>query len=266
MIDINQFPNTVIDDCLLINGDCLSVMDKLIEQNIKVDAIITDPPYQTTNCAWDSIIPFNDMWHRINQLVNTNNVIVLFSSQPFTSKLILSNESLFKQELIWCKPDSADFVNAKNRHMKAHENIIIFSQGNIANGCKNKITYNPQNLIEKNLKRKVCKKPEIIGERRNQDNKEYLQKYTNYPLSHLYFKRDNYGNKTLHPTQKPIELMEYLIKTYTNENELVLDFTAGSFSTGVACQNTNRRFIGIELEEKYYNIGVERMINNKVNK
>ena len=153
------------------------------------------------------------------------------------------------------------FLEAKNKPMKKHEIISMFSFGNSANGCKNRITYNPQGLKEINKKMKNSTDTDSLGKRKSRpQGGEFIQTHTNYPNTILNFKS---ASKTVHPTQKPVELLEYLIKTYTNENELVLDFTAGSFSTGVACQNTNRKFIGVELEEKYYNIGIERMSDIK---
>ena len=245
----------------LYNGDCLEIMDKLIEQGIEVDAIITDPPYGTTACKWDSIIPFDEMWLRLNKLIKSNGAILLFGSEPFSSALRMSNIKNYKYDWVWEKSRPMGFLEAKNKPMKKHEIISMFSFGNSANGCKNRITYNPQGLKEINKKMKNSTDTDNLGKRKSRpQGGEFIQTHTNYPNTILNFKS---ASKTVHPTQKPVELLEYLIKTYTNENELVLDFTAGSFSTGIACQNTNRKFIGVELEEKYYNIGIERMSNIK---
>ena len=265
MIAINEFPNTVIDDCLLINDDCLEVMDKLIENNVKVDAIITDLPYGITACSWDSVIPLKDMWAKLNKLTNNNTPIILFGCQPFTSKLVMSNPKLFKYEIIWQKNVPTGFFNAKTQQMKIHENILVF--------YNNKPTYNPQMVkrTEEEYRKSVrindseCNNPQIYNSgRKKLIRKTAEQQRYKYPTTICQIKKDRKLDTKLHPTQKPIELMEYLIKTYTNEYELVLDFTAGSFSTGIACQNTNRKFIGIELEERYYNIGVERITNNSL--
>ena len=224
----------------LEHGDCLDVMDKLINEGIKVDMILTDPPYGTTACKWDSVIPFDKMWERINKLIKPNGAIVLFGSEPFSSALRMSNIKNYKYDWIWEKRP-VNFLNAKKQPLRNTENIIVF----------NSKIYNPQGLIYK----------ERINKRSNSTetnnvhglwNKSY---FTNYPKQILKF----IGERGLHPTQKPVELMEYLIKTYTNEGETVLDFTMGSGSTGVACLNANRRFIGIELDENYFNIAKERI-------
>jgi len=246
----------------ILLGDCLELMKDI--PNGSIDMILCDLPYGYLNrsnvITWDNEIDLNKLWFEYERVITDNGAIVLTASQPFTSKLILSNEKLFKQEIIWCKKDSADFVNAKNRHLKAHENILIFSKGNIANGCKNKINYKPQGLIPKNKVRSVCKKNgTFMGKREQQDGKEYVQEFTNYPLSYIFFNRNDDGKKNLHPTQKPIDLFEYLIKTYTNETDLVLDNTAGSGTTAIACLNTNRQFIVMEKEQKYYDIILKRV-------
>ena len=255
------FCQTRVSGSTFVNADCFDVFPFIEDKSI--DAIICDLPYGYLNrsnvISWDNAIDLDLLWKEYERIIKPNGVIVLTASQPFASRLILSNEKLFKQELIWLKKDSADFVNAKNRHLKAHENILVFSKGNIANGCKNKITYNPQGLIPKNKTRKVCKKNNtFMGKREQQDGKEYVQKFTNYPMSYFFFNRNDEGKKNEHPTQKPVELMEYLIKTYTNEGETVLDNTMGSGTTGLACLKTNRQFIGIEKEKQYYDVAVRR--------
>ena len=301
----------------LYKGDCLEIMDLLIERGIKVDAIITDPPYGTTACKWDSVIPFNKyvevktkngksqimyqdeyvihclkttdksynyildefnkqakdgMWDKLNQVVNKNCPILLFSNQPFTSKLIYSNIKNFKEELIWHKDRASNFANAKYRHMKIHENIELFCYDN-------KYIYNRQmmerksNRVKQSIKNnnKVWRNRRINGEEIsfNTDYEPYsFDKYNpnlknpesviNNPIVNPSSKEKKDGK---HPTQKPVELLEYLIKTYTNEGDIVLDFTMGSGTTGVACINTNRKFIGIELDENYFNISKDRIIN-----
>ena len=239
-------------------------MDKLINEGVKVDCILTDIPYGTTACKWDNVIPFKPMWERLNKLIKSNGAICLFGSQPFTSALISSNFEMFKYEWVWVKSRTVGFLNAKNAPLKKHENILVFSKGKTSNGNKNNMIYNPQGLIEINKKKKSVNQGNntIVGNRPSR-NKEYICKYKGYPNSLLEFKNES---KQVHPTQKPVDLLEYLIKTYTNENDVVLDFTMGSGSTGVACMNTNRKFIGIELDENYFNIAKDRIENSIKNK
>ena len=251
----------------LYNGDCLGVMDRLIEEGVVVDAIITDIPYGTTSCSWDSVIPFEEMWSRLNKLIKPSGAIVLFGSQPFTSKLISSNINNFKEEVVWLKNRGGSGLQAKQKHIKIHENIVIFSN----NG---KYTYNPQKWeVEGKEFLTQRKTMSFYGEGNNIYGGMKLQRKaddgTRNPISIIPFKvpitksktkiYDNSLDLRVHPTQKPIDLMEYLVKTYVNEGEVVLDFTCGSGSTGVACMNTNRRFIGIELDENYFNIAKNRI-------
>ena len=229
-------------------GDCIEVMKTLEDGSI--DAIITDPPYGTTACKWDSVIDFELMWEQLNRIIKPNGAIVLFGSEPFSSALRMSNIKNYKYDLIWDKNKGAQPQLANIQPMKSHENISIFGTG--------KITYNPQMTKGEPYKRdnkgslknnhKLGLKPikqKNVGER--------------FPKSIHLFKRDYSAQTRLHPTQKPVALMEYLIKTYTNENETVLDFTMGSGTTGVACKQTNRKFIGIEKDEKYFKIAQERI-------
>ena len=252
----------------LYNGDCLEVMDKLIEEGVIFDAIITDPPFGTTACKWDSVIPFDKMWDRLNKLIKPNGAIVLFGSEPFSSALRMSNIKNYKYDWYWNKNNSGNILCAKYMPLKVIENICIFSNGK----CK----YIPQ-MIERTEK----EEKEFISKR----GKNYTPKKSDmfsgiksgafihtsstkckYPINLLNVNaRANECNNRVrvHPTQKPVELMEYLIKTYTNEGDLVLDFTMGSGSTGVACLNINIEFIGIELDENYFNIAVERLKNSE---
>ena len=248
------------DNIQLFKGDCLEVMDELIEKGIKVDCILTDPPYGNSSCNWDKIIPFDGMWNKINKLIKDNGAIVLFGSEPFSSRLRMSNIDKFKYDWIWKKAKPTGFVHSKNMPLKDFENIMVFSNGSI--GHKNllgdkRMIYNPQGVIE--CKRKIKRNTKGFEgkfERESQTN-EYIGEFTNFPKMIIEF--SNVIQKTVHPTQKPVELLEYLIKTYTNENETVLDFTMGSGSTGVACLNTNRKFIGIEKDDKYFEIAKERI-------
>ena len=237
----------------LYNGDCLEVMDKLIADGVVVDAIITDPPYGTTACKWDTVIPFDEMWLRLNKLIKPNGAIVLFGSEPFSSALRMSNIKNYKYDWKWEKSKATLFTLAKKRPLKSDEDIIIFYE--------KQTTYNPQMTIGKPYKgrnntekHKILKGEWIIKQGNRSDNKGFR-----YPRTNLKIPNENKIGQ--HPTQKPVALMEYLIKTYTNEGELVLDFTCGSGSTLVGCLNTNRRCIGIELDEKYFKIASER-INN----
>lgn len=245
----------------LIHGDCLEVMKSIPDGSI--DAIITDPPYGTTACKWDSIIPFEPMWAELKRIIKPNGAIVLFGSQPFTSALIMSNPKMFKYEWIWEKTMTSNFCQAKYQPMKYHENILIFA--------KNKTIYNPimesrsevgKNRLKNNGKiisgknniTKIINFQKKQGEYKQYDsnkiNPKSIQKFNSVP---------NCNGTKLHPTQKPVALLEYLIKTYTQENETVLDFTMGSGTTGVACKNLNRNFIGIELDENYFNVAKARI-------
>jgi site-specific DNA-methyltransferase (adenine-specific) len=241
-------------------GDCLEVM-KTIEDN-SIDAIITDPPYGTTACKWDSVIDFDLMWEQLNRIIKPNGAIVLFSAQPFTSALISSNYKMFKYNWTWDKSRASGFLNAKKQPLRVTEDICVFYE--------KQCTYNPI-LIDRDKKniRNTDYTPNKEGVKTyGKTRKDF--KYNEgreipidkgYPKNLLHIKTvgTNSKNKRLHPTQKPVALMEYLIKTYTNENETVLDFTMGSGSTGVACKQTNRNFIGIEKEEKYFKIAQERI-------
>ena len=241
----------------LIQGDCLEEMDKLIEQGVVVDAIITDPPYGTTACKWDSVIPFDEMWERLNKLIKPNGAIVLFGSEPFSSALRMSNIKNYRYDWIWKKQPTM-FQHSKNRPMQATENISVFSLAKWGHKSqvKNRMVYLPVGVKDNGVKKFHGVQGAYIGERPNQVGKEYMTQ-TGFPNNLIDIKRES---KNIHPTQKPVALMEYLIKTYTNENETVLDFTMGSGTTGVACKNLNRDFIGIELDKEYFNIAKERIV------
>ena len=234
----------------LYNGDCLEVMDRLIKEDIKVDCILCDPPYGTTTCKWDTIIPFDGMWKRLNKLIKPNGAIVLFGSEPFSSALRMSNIKNYKYDWKWVKSKPSGHLNAKKQPMRIYEDILIF--------YRKQCTYNPQGLIygefDNNRKWRNNKNScEVFGNEKHFG----ISNAKNYPKNILTYNNPN--NNLFHPTQKPIDLLEYLIKTYTNENELVLDFTMGSGSTGVACVNTNRKFIGIELDNNYFDIASKRI-------
>lgn len=241
----------------LIKGDCLEKMKSI--PNGSIDMILCDLPYGTTECSWDNIIDFEKLWDSYERIIKDNGAIVLFGSEPFSTKLRISRFNLYKYEWIWIKNTVTGHLEAKNKPLKKFENIIVFSKGNSANGCKNRITYNPQGLIEVNKTKKTSCNGSIWGTRpsRQKDN-IIVQKYTNYPVNILEFKKDKYR---LHPTQKPVELLKYLIRTYTIDGETILDNCMGSGSTGVAVLEVggNRNFIGIELNEDYYNIAKKRI-------
>ena len=231
----------------LKHGDCLELMKEIPSGS--VDMVLTDPPYGTTACKWDSVIPFEPMWEQLKRIIKPNGAIVLFSQQPFTSYLICSNPKDFRYQFVWDKGYSTGFANANKMPLKKHEDVCVF--------YKKLPTYNPQGLIKIEPKIKVRKKGgagEVMG-KNGTENKEYFQTATNYPTSIIRTKKE----KAYHPTGKPVALLEYLIKTYTQEDETVLDFTMGSGSTGVACVNTNRKFIGIEKDDKYFEIAEKRI-------
>ena len=237
----------------IYNMDCLEGMKYIDDKSI--DMILCDLPYGTTACKWDVVIPFESLWKQYERIIKDNGVIILFASQPFTSKLVMSNIKLFKYELIWIKSKASDFINANYRPMKKHENIVVFSKGKASPGCKNPMIYNPQGLIHKQ-QIKIRKGSLGIARDRNSQQGEYMSKGKNYPTSLLEFSNEG---KTFHPTQKPVALCEYLIKTYSNEGDLVLDNCIGSGTTAIACINTNRNYIGFELNKEYYEIAKNRI-------
>ena len=246
--------NILTSNYKLFNGDCLEVMDYLISQNIKIDCILTDPPYGTTRCKWDSIIPFDEMWKRLNKLIKPNGAVILFGSEPFSSMLRCSNIKNYKYDWIWQKEQGTGVLNAKRMPLRNTENISVF--------YKKQCTYNPQMLKGEPYKADRCTfSKNIESTYGNQvDRVITVNDGSRYPLTIIKFNRPM--KNRFHSTQKPVDLLEYLIKTYTNENELVLDFTMGSGSTGVACMNLNRKFIGIELDEKYFDISINRIFEN----
>ena len=233
---------------MLIHGDCLEEM-KNIEDN-SVDMILADLPYGTTQCKWDTVIPFESLWIQYKRIIKDNGAIVLFGSEPFSSSLRISNIKNYRYDWKWDKVRGVGHLNAKKRPMMCIEDIMIF--------YKKPCTYNPQmREREKPRTSRNNATQQVYG--KSQDNfiGETLEK--KYPLNLITFNKSSQKDMKLHPTQKPIALLEYLIKTYTKENETVLDNCMGSGSTGVACNNTNRRFIGIEKDLTYYNIACERI-------
>ena len=243
----------------LIHGDCLKKMKDIPDGSI--DLILTDPPYGITVCKWDSVIPFEPIWEQLNRIIKPNGAIVLFGSEPFSSALRMSNIKNYKYDWKWKKTKAVGFQHSKNKPMKIMEDLLVFSNGPMGHLSQlgdRRMVYNPQGIVA--LKEKVVSSVwhgNMMGARPNQVGKKYMA-YTNFPNEFLEYKQP-IGSKSVHPTQKPVALMEYLIKTYTNEGETVLDFTMGSGTTGVACKNLNRDFIGIELDKDYFDIAVKRI-------
>lgn len=229
---------------VLKNGDCLELMKTIPDKSI--DMILCDLPYGTTRNKWDSVIDLDLLWQQYERIIKDNGCIALFAQQPFASVLGYSNLKNLKYEWIWEKDNGTGFLNAKKMPLKIHENILIF--------YKKPPTYNPQMRIGyKPYEQKSGRGSNNYGEQIRVITKNNGERY---PIDIIKFKRDK---EKLHPTQKPVALLEYLIKTYTNENEVVLDNCMGSAGTGIACLNTNRKFIGFELDEGYYEIAKNRM-------
>lgn len=260
------------DNITLYFGDCITKMSLIPDDS--VDLILCDLPYGTTKCKWDTIINIEELWKHYRRIVKKpSGVILLFGQQPFTSLLVSSNYEWFKYNLIWKKNKTTQFLLANYRPMKCTEDICVFSKGGAAAASRTtgNMTYNPQGLIPVEIKKKNSEKR--IGKMLNQahhlgaNNKlisetEYTQKFTNYPNEIVEF---DIEYDTFHETQKPVKLIEYLIRTYSNDGDTVLDNTMGSGTTGIGCINTNRKFIGIELNEKYFKLSKYRIQNTLTN-
>ena len=232
----------------LLFGDCLERMKEIPDGS--VDLILTDPPYGTVKCSWDSVIPFEPMWNELKRIIKPNGAIVLFGAEPFSSLLRCSNIKDFKYDWVWEKSKATGFLNSKRQPLRAHEIISVF--------YSKPPTYTPQmteGVAYNKGVRKEQTQNDVYG---SFDQVEVKSDGLRFPRSVQYFKTAE-SEGGFHKTQKPVALLEYLIKTYTQENETVLDFTFGSCSTGVSALNTNRRFVGVEMEEKYFDIGVNRM-------
>jgi len=242
-------------------GDCLEVMPSIADKS--VDMILCDLPYGTTACKWDTIIPFEPLWEQYKRIIKDNGAIVLTASQPFTSALVMSNPKMFKVAIVWNKKKAGNFVQGNIQPLKIHEDVLIF--------YSKQPTYNPQKTL--------LDKPQKVrnGAKNRQDRKEaggfggtviYSDKFEadkKLPTTIVEISKDNYGKNVFHPTQKPVALFEYLIKTYTNEGDTVLDNCAGSGTTGVACKNLKRNCILIEKDEQYYKIAKRRIENTTEN-
>lgn len=236
----------------LIKGDCLEEMKNIPDKSI--DCIICDLPYGTTKCHWDTIIPFDKLWEQYNRIIKDNGAIVLFGQEPFSSLLRCSNIKMYKYDIYWEKERLTNIMQVKRRPGKTIETISIF--------YKNQPTYNPQMVKYDGPKRSNKVKNGKLGKLVDDNNDKYVNEYIDtgyrYPTQLWKFKRDTL-KYNVHPTQKPVSLLEELIKTYSNEGDIILDNCMGSGSTGVACKNTNRNFIGIELDEKYFEIASNRL-------
>ena len=242
----------------LRQGDCLELMKDIPDKSI--DMILCDLPYGTTACKWDTIIPFEPLWEQYNRIIKDNGAIALFGSEPFSSKLRMSNLKMYKYDWVWNKKNSGTGLLAKYQPLKITENIMIFG--------KNKVNYYPiMTKVDKVVNRKKFANKNMGEHLGNTILKIKQDTGYRYPKNILEFYKDTknqYQNK-YHPTQKPVALLEYLIKTYTNEGDTVLDNCMGSGSTGVACKNTNRRYIGVELSPKWHKVAVDRLNNVQAN-
>lgn len=230
------------------HGDCLKVMEAIPDASI--DMILCDPPYGTTRCRWDEVIPFEPMWEQYKRVAKDNAAIVLFGAEPFSSRLRMSNLEMYRYDWIWDKIKGTGFLNAKKQPMRNHEVISVF--------YRRQCTYNPQ-MTYGHERKKTFRSRHLHTEVYGKTDKDYsYDSDKRYPRSIQKFNTDT-QNSSLHPTQKPVALLEYLIRTYTNEGQTVLDNAMGSGSTGVACIRTNRRFVGIELDQGYYDIARNRL-------
>ena len=259
MLDLSKSIN-------LFQGDCLEVMKGIPDGS--VDLVLTDPPYGTTACKWDTVIDLELMWKELKRIIKPSGAIVMTAMQPFTTTLIASAYDMFKYTWVWEKNRCGNYMAAKYKPLKYSEDVVVFGFGAVntkggKGGGKTSrpfLEYNPQNVSPPTDEVKINKNIPTDGVNRYNklSNREFKSKGSNYPKDIIKFSLPNVKER-LHPTQKPVPLLEYLIKTYTNESETVLDFTMGSGSTGVACKNLNRKFIGIELDETYFNIAKERV-------
>lgn len=238
----------------IYNEDCLEGMKKIPDHSI--DFILSDLPYGTTKCKWDSIIPFVPLWQEYERIIKPNSAIALFGSEPFSSSLRMSNIEHYKYDWNWVKSKASGFFNAKKMPMKNHEQIMVFGYGTTP--------YYPQGTISgtyKNFRKaKLNKGDDVYGTEREFE----VSRVGNYPKSTIYFSNPS-GKGHLHPTQKPVDLLEYLILTYTQKGAIVLDSCVGSGSTAIACLNTDRNYIGFELDKDYYDISCERLTKSEVN-
>lgn len=243
----------MVENNKIYNQDCLIGMRDIPDKSI--DMILCDLPYGTTVMGWDKIIDSKQMWEQYERIIKDDGAIVLFGYQPFSSMLVTSNLKLFKYSIVWDKVSKSDIMNAKNKPLRQHEDILVFSKGTTANGSKRKMKYYPQG-VEEGKRVNNNNRQEFEGATkvaRPSHTKVYKCSGSNYPTSIIRFSNANRKN-ALHPTQKPVLLFEYLIKSFTSEGELVLDNCMGSGTTAIACINTNRNYIGFELDKNYYDV------------
>jgi site-specific DNA-methyltransferase (adenine-specific) len=237
----------------LLQGDCLDIMPTLPAGS--VDLVLCDLPYGTTACKWDSVLPFPALWLEYRRLVN-GGAVVLYGAQPFTSALVLSNPDWFRYQWVWEKPNGSNQTMAKAQPLRVQEDVLVFCEYPAHNMAKTRCPYNPQGLVRYGREtRQGTKVSDKLGAGRTRAT-SYVQEWTNYPRSVVKYAQDT---PKVHPTQKPVALMEYLIKTYTNPGDVVLDNCMGSGTTGVACVNTGRSFIGIEKDTNYFGIAERRI-------
>jgi len=258
MLNLPQNPKwdiARVSHSTLVNADCFDVFPFI--EDASVQLILCDLPYNVTGLKWDCLLNMQELWKHYERIIKPNGAIVLTAMQPFTTELIISNKKLFKYTWVWNKIKPGNFLTAKLKPMQNHEDIVVFSKANTANCNKNNMLYIPQ--LEKREKIRKYKKEadSDIYARKNTTSIEYTTDFK-YPKSILEISNANQKNK-LHPTQKPLELMEYLVKTYTNEGDMVLDNTMGSGTTNLACLKLNRKSIGIEKEKQYYDVAVRRL-------
>ena len=240
----------------LYNEDCLVKMDEFAREGRKFDLVIADLPYGQSNYEWDKMIPFEDIWSRLEAITDADTPILLFGTEPFSSKLRTSNLGMYKYDLYWVKEKPVNFFQLKRRFGKTTENICVF--------YKSQPTYNPQKTIHegKLVKNSPKGRHNSVTAGIGPDVTPYEDDGTRYPTDILNFNREPMGTTT-HPTQKPVLLLEHLVKSFSNPGDTVLDFVMGVGSTGVACQNTDRNFVGIEIDKKYYNISLDRLAKNQ---
>lgn len=240
-------------------GDCLDILPQIPAEF--VDAVITDPPYgisqHKNKDGWDNVIPFIPLWTQLERIIKPKGAIVFFANQPFTTDLINSNRKLFKYQWIWIKSKPTGFINAQNAPLRGYEDICVFSKGTTANKSSNCMNYYPQGLIEVNkFKKSRNDVNDVWGARPSRANEGYVQKFSNYPRNILQYAS---VTNTIHPTEKPVKLLQYLIKTYTLEGQTVLDFSSGSASLAAAAILEKRNFICIEKDELWYNKSIDRI-------
>lgn len=258
-----KYPSDFVGKILC--GDSLELMREIPDGS--VDLVLTDPPYGITACKWDKVVDLDKMWAELKRIGKGNCAFLFTASQPFTSKLIMSNLKMFKYEWIWEKGRASGFLHSKNKPLKAHENILVFGSGTTVHKGQsvNRMIYNPQMVTGLAYFRKYNTiNTGALNHYPSKVNTNFIKSTTNnegtrYPKTIIKFKNHNIGN--LHPTQKPVALFQYLIQTYSNEGDLILDCFAGSGTTGVACKNLNRNFILIEKEEKYCEVARQRLLS-----